>query len=201
MATNKITEKKIPVRGVNCAKCRLDIENILGKVTGVEDAKMDYMSGVVSVKYDYTRVDLPEIEKILENLGYNVAYKDYESGLTKLKGLFKKKKSLRKIDDHTFPGLVLETLKPVILLVYKGDCDECERLEAALTKLAVEFKDRVYFYKADCNLSSICSRYNINQTPVILLIQNGVLKQSLPPSALDEEIRKHVIDVLKSTSL
>ncbi|WEU40308.1 MAG: cation transporter [Candidatus Odinarchaeum yellowstonii] len=199
MSSNKIVEKKIPVRGVNCAKCRLDIENILSRVDGVADAKMDYMSGVVSVKYDYSRVDLPELERLIENLGYNVAYKDYEGGLARLKGLLKKKRALRKIDDHTFSGLVLETVKPVVLLVYRGDCGGCERLESFLASLASDFKDKIYFYKLDCSFSSICKRYNISQTPVVLIFQAGLLRESLPSSIGEGEVKRRVAVLLNST--
>lgn len=196
MTSDKIVEKKIPVRGVNCAKCRLDIESILGKVKGVNEAKMDYMSGVVSVKYDYSHVDLPELENVIENLGYSIAYKEYESGVKKLRGLFKKKRALRKIDDHTFPGLVLETSKPVVILVYRGVCSECESLESFLASMASDYKNKIYFYKADCTLSSICNRFNITQTPAILLLREGVLQASLSASISTDEIKKHVSALL-----
>ncbi len=196
MGSAKIAERRIPVRGVNCAKCRLDVENILSRVDGVVDAKMDYMSGVVSVKYDYSRVDLPVLEDVLENLGYSIAYKDYESGLTRLKSLFRKRRVLRRIDDHTFPGLVLETFKPVVLLVYDGSCGGCERLESVLASLASNYKGRIYFYKADCKLSSICTRFNISETPVILFLRGGVLIDSLPASASTEMVEGRVSALL-----
>ncbi|MEM2906969.1 MAG: cation transporter [Candidatus Odinarchaeota archaeon] len=173
MSEENVTEKKIPVKGINCAKCRLDIENVLTRFKGVESAKMDYMTGNISVKYDYKKTDLPEIERVIENLGYNIAYKEYDTGLSKFKKLFGKKiKHLRKVDDHTFPGLVLETCKLTVLLVYEENCGECERIESELNSLIPVFKNKVYFYKADCKLSTICDRYDVKQLPSILFFKD-----------------------------
>ena len=197
MVDETIVEKKIPVKGVNCAKCKLDIENILTRFKGVENVKMDYMSGNVSVKYNYKKVDLPEIEQVIENLGYNIAYKEYESGFKKFKKLFSKKvKHLRKVDDHTFNSLVLETSKLVVLLVFAENCGECERLESMLASLISDFKGRVYFYKADCKLTTLCEKYNVGEPPVILFFRNHVLLDSLQGVVDISDVRNKILNFL-----
>lgn len=71
--------KTIPVTGMDCATCTLAIENKLREIDGVQDVHANYMANKVFITYDPTRANLPAVEKTIEDLGYKLAYKRYES--------------------------------------------------------------------------------------------------------------------------
>ncbi|MHA1754952.1 MAG: heavy-metal-associated domain-containing protein, partial [Candidatus Odinarchaeia archaeon] len=74
---NKITVEKIPFTGINCPKCRMDLEMFLSKTEGIKNVKVDYMTSTAEVEYDYKKIDLPKIEEKIENFGYKILYKNY----------------------------------------------------------------------------------------------------------------------------
>lgn len=193
MTDEKIVKKVIPVTGVNCPKCRLDIEGIVGKFEGVKEVKMDYMTGNVNIKYDYEKIDLPFIEERIEGLGYDIAYKSYDRGLPKIKKLLGRgTHTLREVDDHTFPGLVLETTKPSLVLFVIDDCPECAETERKLSGMAKPFKNKVYFYKVKCNKTTLCEKYGVSSTPAIILFSKGELIEKYLNKLSLGEIEKRV---------
>ncbi|MCL4302084.1 MAG: heavy-metal-associated domain-containing protein [Anaerolineae bacterium] len=46
----------LPVEGMVCPFCAAAVENILGSLDGVVEAKADYIKGLATVSYDPTRV-------------------------------------------------------------------------------------------------------------------------------------------------
>lgn len=88
--------KTIPVTGMHCASCVLDIEKELKKLEGVKDARASYLTEKVSVDYDPEKVDLSSVENKIEYLGYKIAYKKYEGALEKLSKIFRRRKAEEK---------------------------------------------------------------------------------------------------------
>jgi sulfite exporter TauE/SafE/copper chaperone CopZ len=62
----------ISVGGMTCVNCQNRIEKKLRATAGIENAAVDYRTGVARVDYDESAVTLSEIEKIIESLGYTI---------------------------------------------------------------------------------------------------------------------------------
>src|SRR3989338_10526491 len=75
---NKITEnheiKKIilPIKGMHCASCAVNIEKSLKKVPGVKGANVNYASEKASVEFDAEKASESDLEKAVEDAGYEV---------------------------------------------------------------------------------------------------------------------------------
>lgn len=86
------SRKVLPILGMDCPACALTIEKRLAKMEGVKGAKVSYMTQNVAVTYDPNKIGIPEIEKAIEELGYRIAYKKYESILKRVSKIFSRKK-------------------------------------------------------------------------------------------------------------
>jgi Cu+-exporting ATPase len=85
--------KTIPVTGMDCPTCTLIIEKKLKEIEGVQDVRANYMTNKVYITYDPSNAAIPAVEKTIEDLGYRVAYKKYESLWNKLIRRIKGKKT------------------------------------------------------------------------------------------------------------
>lgn len=63
----------IPVTGMTCANCALNIERALRKLDGVEDASVNFASEQASVLYDEEKLDSKNIVKAINDAGYGVS--------------------------------------------------------------------------------------------------------------------------------
>jgi len=71
--------KTIPITGMDCPSCIVNIEKELKKLKGVKEAQGNYIMEKVVVTYDQNKIDVPAIEKKIEDLGYRISYKRYPS--------------------------------------------------------------------------------------------------------------------------
>ncbi|MEM3403007.1 MAG: heavy metal-associated domain-containing protein [Nitrososphaeria archaeon] len=78
-------EVSISVLGLDCYECSKIIRKALSKVDGVSFVGVNYMMDKVTVKFDPKKVTKKDIEKTIEELGYHLAYKSYESKREKLR--------------------------------------------------------------------------------------------------------------------
>lgn len=60
----------IPISGMHCASCALNIERRLKKLKGVTDANVNYATMRATVEYAETAVGVPEFRNTIEGLGY-----------------------------------------------------------------------------------------------------------------------------------
>ncbi len=60
----------LKISGMTCALCSATIEAGLGRVDGVTRAKVNYASEKALLEYENTKVQLPEIKKVIEHLGF-----------------------------------------------------------------------------------------------------------------------------------
>ncbi len=77
---------------MDCPTCVLTIEKELNKLEGVKEARVNFLMEKVIVTYDPEKIGVPKLEKRLEDLGYRLAYKKYESILDKVSKFFRKKR-------------------------------------------------------------------------------------------------------------
>jgi copper chaperone len=62
----------LTVQGMSCAHCVNSIEGALGKLSGVEKAKVSLKEESVSVIYNENEVTLNQIKETIEEQGYEV---------------------------------------------------------------------------------------------------------------------------------
>lgn len=65
--TDEIT---IKINGMHCASCTMNVENFLIRLDGVYDVKADLTSQSAKILYNKDKVNLKDIEKIIESLGF-----------------------------------------------------------------------------------------------------------------------------------
>ncbi len=63
---------EIKVSGMSCASCALNVEKSLKNLEGVEESHVNIGTEKATVKYDPEKLKLPELEKAVEEAGYNV---------------------------------------------------------------------------------------------------------------------------------
>lgn len=61
---------KFHIEGIVCTGCALDMENIMLDMDGIEDASVDYASGVFSISYDNNEIAANAIIKKVKNFGF-----------------------------------------------------------------------------------------------------------------------------------
>ncbi|WP_298499898.1 heavy metal translocating P-type ATPase [uncultured Methanobrevibacter sp.] len=65
-------EMTLRIQGMHCASCTMNVENFLIRLDGIFDVKADLTSQSAKIKYDSSKVDLDEIEKVIESLGFEL---------------------------------------------------------------------------------------------------------------------------------
>ncbi|MCF0073583.1 heavy metal translocating P-type ATPase [Dyadobacter sp. CY261] len=68
----------LPVTGMSCAACAVSVESMLGHTKGVVNAGVNYANQSVSVTYDPDLVDLPEMDRVLQSIGYGLIIEENE---------------------------------------------------------------------------------------------------------------------------
>lgn len=58
---------------ISCEHCQHAIESTIGKLEGVQQAKVDIPGKTVSIVYDSQKLSQTKIEETLDDLGYTVA--------------------------------------------------------------------------------------------------------------------------------
>jgi P-type Cu+ transporter len=72
MVDNSKKKAEIKITGMHCASCALNIEKSLQSMEGVEDAQVNFGTEKATVQYDPDKLKLNELEKTVENAGYDV---------------------------------------------------------------------------------------------------------------------------------
>jgi len=84
--------KTIPVTGMDCPSCIVNIEKELKNLKGVKEAQGNYIMEKIIVTYDPSKIDVPAIEKKIEDLGYRISYKIYPSITQRIRSWMKRGK-------------------------------------------------------------------------------------------------------------
>jgi copper chaperone CopZ len=85
-------QKTIPITGMDCPLCIVNIEKELKKLEGVKEARGNYIMEKVVVTYDPSKIDILAIEKKIEDLGYRVSYIRYPSIAKRIRSWIKRSK-------------------------------------------------------------------------------------------------------------
>ena len=65
-------EMTLRIQGMHCASCTMNVENFLIRLDGIFDVKADLTSQSAKIRYDSSKVDIDEIEKVIESLGFEL---------------------------------------------------------------------------------------------------------------------------------
>lgn len=63
---------KFQLESLTCPSCIKKIESALGKIAGVTEVKVLFNSSKVKVNYELEKVQVEELQTIIEKLGYPV---------------------------------------------------------------------------------------------------------------------------------
>lgn len=67
-----VLNKRIRLDGVTCTACEFKIEKALKKQAGIIDVNVSYASSTADISYDPEKIDLDNINKVIERTGYTV---------------------------------------------------------------------------------------------------------------------------------
>ena len=65
-------EVTLRIDGMHCASCTMNVENFLIRLDGIFDVKADLTSGTAFVRYDKNKVTIDDMEKVINNLGFEL---------------------------------------------------------------------------------------------------------------------------------
>ncbi len=190
------TVKEIPLTRMDCPSCVVTLERAVKEVKGVKKVQGNYMRKILKVTYDPETTKLPDIEKSIENLGYNITYKHYPNPLERLRGLFSRNetKSIRTIADSEFTQKVLQATKPVMILFSSETYPSCQNLKPKIKKLAEQKEGQTEFYEMDITQTETWKKYSIMSIPTVILFHNGI-----PQTRFEAMIRINELENALST--
>lgn len=78
-------EKRIlPVNGMTCASCAVSVESQLKDLEGVTEATVNFADASVQLGYEPSRVDWPEMQKALRQIGYDLVLRESTDPLAEM---------------------------------------------------------------------------------------------------------------------
>jgi len=165
---------EIAITRMDCPTCVVTLEKSVTKVPGVRKAQGNYLKKTIKVTYDES-TPFAAIEKAIEDVGYQVAYKKYPSPLTKLRGLFSRGESraITTLTDEEFRAKVLISTKPVAVLFSSEGCPSCQVLKPQIKTLAEKQVGRVDFYEMDVTHTEVWKEYHVMGIPTVVVFRGG----------------------------
>jgi len=172
---DELVVKDIPITRMDCPTCVLTLEKAVKRVRGVEDARGNYLMKTMRVTYDPSVARLEEIERAIERVGYQVGYKTYPSPISRLMGLFGRgeSKAVKAIGDADFPGKVLHSERPAVVLFSSRTCPICKSLKPKFRKLAEREAGTADFYEMDVAGTETWRDYEVMGLPTIIVFRGG----------------------------
>src|SRR3989338_6124101 len=75
----------LPIKGMHCASCAMTIEKSLKRIAGVKDANVNFASEKAAVEFDAGKANENDLEKAVEDVGYNVIKTGGRTGMITLR--------------------------------------------------------------------------------------------------------------------
>ncbi|WP_353717530.1 heavy metal translocating P-type ATPase [Dyadobacter sp. 676] len=73
-----IKKVTLPITGMSCAACAVSVESMLSHTKGVVNAGVNYANQTVAVTYDPELIDLPDMDRVLQSIGYGLIIEENE---------------------------------------------------------------------------------------------------------------------------
>ncbi len=112
----EIIETTFPVSGMTCAACAGSVESMLQSQDGVEKAQVNYASQTASVKYNASKVNPKDLQKIVKSIGYDLLIQPSEADSEALEK--QREKNYRQLKFRTIGALVLGIPVAVLGMMY-----------------------------------------------------------------------------------
>jgi len=166
--------KEIAITRMDCPTCVVTLEKSVMRVPGVRKAQGNYLKKTLKVTMDDS-TPLVAIEKAIEDVGYQVAYKKYPSPLSRLRGLFGggDSKAITTITDGDFAAKVLQSPKSVAVLFSSEGCPSCQVLKPQIKALAEKQAGKVDYYEMDITHTEAWKEYNVMGIPTVIVFRGG----------------------------
>src|SRR3989338_11132490 len=74
-----MTKLVLKVKGMHCASCAVLIDKLIGKQDGVAKISVSYGAEKVTVEFDEAKIPLTQIDKLINQLGYDLIRPDEET--------------------------------------------------------------------------------------------------------------------------
>jgi Cu+-exporting ATPase len=108
-------KKSMPVSGMHCASCALNIESAIKKMEGVSSANVNFATEKLNVEFDENITDEEKIKKSVERLGYKVIEEEVSEKPSDRKKEVREKE-IKRLKHLLFLSLILSI--PVFVLSF-----------------------------------------------------------------------------------
>ncbi|WP_405303401.1 heavy metal translocating P-type ATPase [Methanobrevibacter sp.] len=108
-------EMTLRIQGMHCASCTMNVENFLIRLDGIFDVKADLTSQSAKIRYDSSKVDMDEIEKVIESLGFELLGIEGQSEIDE-EAIYQK--DLREKRNRIIVGLIFSAI--LMILMFSG---------------------------------------------------------------------------------
>ncbi|MBI4296614.1 MAG: heavy-metal-associated domain-containing protein, partial [Chloroflexi bacterium] len=72
MRDTKVKKTSLPIGGMTCASCVVNVQTALKEVHGVKEAVVNLAMGKAAVEYDPSEASLSAMKKAVDEIGYEV---------------------------------------------------------------------------------------------------------------------------------
>lgn len=187
-------EKRIPITRMDCPTCVPTLEKAVSDLDGVGEVKGNYIYRYLRVIYDPEKVTLERIEKAIEGVGYQVAYKEYPSVVSRLIKLFRNGKSspgIRPLSDQDFQRKVLNSAGQVVVLFSSKTCPSCRIFKTSYEELADNGGN--IFYEMDISVTETWRKYGVMSIPTVLIFKDGEVTNRFTAMLKMEDVQSALI--------
>ena len=184
-------EKRIPITRMDCPTCIPTLEKAVSGLDGVLEVKGNYFYKYLKVVYDPEKVTLESVEEAIEGVGYQVAYKEYPSAVSRIINLFRKGEpdtGVKTLSDQDFPGKVLHSSKPVAVLFSSKTCPSCQVFKPGFEELAERSEND--FYEMDISISETWRKYGVMSIPTVIVFKDGEASEKFTATLETDNIQK-----------
>ncbi len=140
---NNILTNTYGVTGMSCTSCSASVQSTLNAQDGVIDAKVNFASSTVLVKYDQDITNSTELKKSIQSIGYDLIIEDADDDQgNKLEEY--KIKEYQKLKKHTI-GAAIFTVPIIIIGMFFMDIPYFNWIMLALTTPVIVFFGRRFY--------------------------------------------------------
>ncbi|MBN1683688.1 cation transporter [Candidatus Bathyarchaeota archaeon] len=183
--------KEIPIKRMDCPTCILTLEKTVKKIPGVKETQGNYLKKTLRVTYTDPS-QLLSIEKSIEDLGYEISYKQYPSLIEKIKNLFKQEESndILTLTDDAFDLKIVDQNILAAVIFSSRTCPVCQVIKSKLTDLVKNYKDIINFYEMDVSYTETWKKYDVMGLPTIIIFKNSKPEDRFTASLNLDEFEK-----------
>jgi Cu2+-exporting ATPase len=147
MAANDLyTIKQVfPVLGMTCASCAASAESIVNFQPGVKSASVNYATGNLTVEFEPGRIDVIQLQKAVQSVGYDLLLEDEEQRQEALEAIYAQKYT--QLKKKAF-WAVLFSLPVVVLGMFAMDMPYANEMMWVFSTPVVIWLGRDFFINA-----------------------------------------------------